>query len=201
MTITLLSHDIALLAHWQPLSEALPRITMDPAPLLDSLPAQSLVLCDLDCARLPALSDPRWLAWNASLRIIAASSAPRPDENVAALAAGFRGYAHAFAPVADWRQIVATVRAGGIWIGPDVMARLLGTLHFAVKDVGGAWREKLSPREADVAERAAQGLANKQIARELNITERTVKAHLGAAFAKLGVHDRLQLALLIKGVG
>ncbi|UUA74872.1 helix-turn-helix transcriptional regulator [Cellvibrio sp. QJXJ] len=53
----------------------------------------------------------------------------------------------------------------------------------------------LTGRERAVAELVAAGKTNKEVARELDITERTVKAHLGASFEKLGVRDRLQLAL------
>ena len=44
----------------------------------------------------------------------------------------------------------------------------------------------------------AKGATNKEVARALDITERTVKAHLGSAFGKLGVRDRLQLVLRLK---
>jgi DNA-binding CsgD family transcriptional regulator len=49
-----------------------------------------------------------------------------------------------------------------------------------------------------VAEEVARGATNKEAARRLGITERTVKAHLGAVFAKLGVRDRLHLALSLQ---
>ncbi len=58
----------------------------------------------------------------------------------------------------------------------------------------------LSQRERQVAEAAARGATNKEIARAMGITERTVKAHLTAAYEKLGVRDRMQLSLLIHGV-
>ena len=57
----------------------------------------------------------------------------------------------------------------------------------------------LTTRERLVAEAIAAGKTNKEAARELDITERTVKAHLGAVFDKLGVRDRLQLVLLLSG--
>jgi DNA-binding NarL/FixJ family response regulator len=54
----------------------------------------------------------------------------------------------------------------------------------------------LTSREKAVAELVAAGKSNKEVARDLDITERTVKAHLSAAFEKLQVRDRLQLVLL-----
>jgi DNA-binding NarL/FixJ family response regulator len=53
----------------------------------------------------------------------------------------------------------------------------------------------LTPRERQVLQLVRQGLANKQIARRLGISERTVKAHLTAAFLRIGVTDRTQAAL------
>ena len=50
-------------------------------------------------------------------------------------------------------------------------------------------------RETEVLRLVAQGLANKQIARALGITERTVKAHLGRVFREIGVLDRTSAAL------
>lgn len=56
---------------------------------------------------------------------------------------------------------------------------------------------KLSPREAAVARLAAEGLADKEIARRLNVTFATVRAHLDNAFAKLGARNRTQLVALL----
>jgi DNA-binding NarL/FixJ family response regulator len=55
--------------------------------------------------------------------------------------------------------------------------------------------EDLSPREQDVLRLVAQGLPNKRIARELEISEKTVKAHLTNVFQRIGVTDRTQAAL------
>ena len=53
----------------------------------------------------------------------------------------------------------------------------------------------LTPRESEVLALVRQGLANKQIARRLRISERTVKAHLTSTFQRIGVVDRTQAAL------
>jgi two-component system, NarL family, nitrate/nitrite response regulator NarL len=55
----------------------------------------------------------------------------------------------------------------------------------------------LTKREKEVAIEAAKGLSNKEIARILKITERTVKAHLSSTFERLGAKDRLHLALML----
>lgn len=59
-------------------------------------------------------------------------------------------------------------------------------------------RPRLTPREREILELVRQGLANKQIARRLGISERTVKAHLTAAFQRIGVTDRTAAALWLE---
>ena len=59
--------------------------------------------------------------------------------------------------------------------------------------------DALTAREREIALQVGVGCSNKVIAQRLGITERTVKAHLGSVFGKLGVKDRLQLALLVAG--
>jgi DNA-binding NarL/FixJ family response regulator len=57
----------------------------------------------------------------------------------------------------------------------------------------------LTQRELEVARKIADGASNKEVARDLDITERTVKAHAGAIFEKLGARDRLHLSLIVHG--
>jgi len=60
---------------------------------------------------------------------------------------------------------------------------------------------ELSPRESEVLQLVAPGLPNKRIARELQISEKTVKAHLNQIFRRIGVTDRTQAALWAKERG
>ncbi len=82
------------------------------------------------------------------------------------------------------------------------MQRLLGSVQKvasqSLSDV--SWRESLTQREVEVALLAANGASNSAIALQCNISERTVKAHLGAVFIKLNITDRLQLALRVHGI-
>ncbi len=79
---------------------------------------------------------------------------------------------------------------GHVPIDPRVAGALLPSSGDPVRDGAAVG---LSPRETEVLRLVAQGLANKQIARALGITERTVKAHLGRVFREIGVarpHER-----------
>jgi two-component system, NarL family, nitrate/nitrite response regulator NarL len=133
--------------------------------------------------------------------IVAMTLAPKAEEAVRALGAGARGYCHALAAPEMLRQVALVVSNGGLWLGPDLMSRAAVAVAQAVTP--GARPaldvfEALTPRERAVALQVAEGASNKEIARRLDITLRTVKAHLSAIFDKLGVRDRLQLVLALR---
>jgi len=89
---------------------------------------------------------------------------------------------------------------GGVWMGPDLLKRLIevsSTLAGNQAEQVSQHLSLLTNREKQVAIEAAKGLSNKEIARILEITERTVKAHLSSTFERLGAKDRLHLALML----
>ena len=132
--------------------------------------------------------------------VVVLSNVPEDDQGLAVLAAGASGYCSALTLPSVLRQVAGVVEHGGVWVGPRLMQRLmqgLATRGNATPDVS---LDILSQRERQVAVAVARGSTNKEIARAMNITERTVKAHLSAAFEKLGVRDRMQLALFVNGV-
>jgi DNA-binding NarL/FixJ family response regulator len=132
------------------------------------------------------------------------SDQPTDEEALAAFAAGARGYCNTHAAAQLLVQIAAVVLQGGLWIGESLMKRLVsatGRLQggAAPTTEGETWSKSLTDRERQVARTLASGASNKEIARALGITERTVKAHVGAIFEKLQVRDRLQLSLRVNG--
>lgn len=129
------------------------------------------------------------------------SNTPTDAEGLAALEAGAAGYTNALATPDLLRQVAAVVTRGGLWVGPELLQRLmsaLAALSQRAHVTNGL--DRLSEREREVARAVARGESNKEIARRLGITERTVKAHLSAAFGQLGVRDRLQLSILVNGI-
>lgn len=127
--------------------------------------------------------------------LVVVSMTPDSAEALAALDRGARGYCHALAVPSMFRDVELVVRHGGLWVGPELMARVVGAAGRALAPQAAAQQPLLSEREAEVAREVVNGLSNKEIAARLGITERTVKAHMGAIFEKLGVRDRLQLVL------
>lgn len=162
--------------------------------------AGRIIVIDSACRRLPPPSQPDWQAWSRKHPLIVASSTPNDDEGLSYLEAGASGYCHVFAPPATLRQILEVVASGEQWVGRSLLARLLRGLdkHHGLRE--GRWLAALSEREREVARLAASGESNLAIAQALNITERTVKAHLSSCFEKLEVTDRLQLALKVHGL-
>jgi DNA-binding NarL/FixJ family response regulator len=132
--------------------------------------------------------------------VVVLSNMPSNGEGLAAFAAGAAGYCSALAVPAVLRQAGSVVEQGGLWIGQDLMRRLFGAVAARASQQQTVSLNELSPRERQVALAVARGGTNKEIARVMGITERTVKAHLSAIFEKLGVRDRLQLSLVVNGV-
>jgi DNA-binding NarL/FixJ family response regulator len=139
--------------------------------------------------------------------LILLADEPNEEEALLALSAGASGYCNGHAAPAVLGQVALAVNSGGLWVGQSLLQRLLAATRRglaalpAAEDAKAAWREKLTAREQEAALLLAQGASNKEIARHMAITERTAKAHVGAMLEKLGARDRLQLALIINGLG
>lgn len=131
--------------------------------------------------------------------LVVLSNVPNDEEGLAVLEAGAVGYTNTLAIPEVLRQVAAVVENGGLWVGPNLLQRLITAMSGRSSQLNNSHLGKLSAREKEVALAVAGGASNKEIAKRLDISERTVKAHLSAAFERLGVRDRLQLSLLING--
>lgn len=100
-----------------------------------------------------------------------------------AIEAGATGYLLKDAPREELFRAVRAAARGEAVLAPVVAARLMGRMRAPAE-------ESLSAREIEVLELVARGASNKQIARQLHISEATVKSHLIHIFGKLGVADR-----------
>jgi DNA-binding NarL/FixJ family response regulator len=129
------------------------------------------------------------LAEGIETQVLVLTSYSDSERIVAALDAGAVGY---LLKDADPDEVIDGIRAvarGESPLNPRAARELLRARG------GPAGRPQLTPREADVLRLVRLGLANKQIARRLGISERTVKAHLTSAFQRIGVQDRTQAAV------
>jgi len=130
-----------------------------------------------------------------------------PEESLTmdALSAGVAGCCNTNAAPEVLKQVALVVSNGGLWVGRSLLQRLVGSTSRVLGEKVARpprddWSPLLSERETQVARLVAGGASNKEIAEQLAITERTVKAHLTAIFEKLSLRDRLQLSLRINGL-
>ncbi|MCP3667502.1 MAG: response regulator transcription factor [Gammaproteobacteria bacterium] len=138
-------------------------------------------------------------------RIIAMSPLPDTDEGLSLIAIGAKGYCNRYIAPEMLSKVLAVVEMGEVWLGNSLVNRLLENLAKAGQaqntDTNTQKSDQrltsLTYREQEIAGLIGSGASNKIIARELDITERTVKAHLSAIFRKTQTKDRLQLSLLI----
>lgn len=114
---------------------------------------------------------------------------------VGALEAGAQGYLLKGAPREEIFAAIRTVAAGGALIPPVVAAKLLRRVREAESP------DALTPREREVLELVAAGLANGEIAARLAIRERTAKFHVSAILAKLGARNRTHAVRLARERG
>ena len=133
-------------------------------------------------------------------KIVVLANAPNQAEAFHAMSLGVVAYAHAYSPAFVLTEMKTVISHGGVWIGPDLLKRIIEvstSLAGNQLEQVNQHLKLLTKREKEVAIEAAKGLSNKEIARILKITERTVKAHLSSAFERLGAKDRLHLALML----
>lgn len=132
--------------------------------------------------------------------VVVVSSVPYDAEALRALNAGARGYCHQLAVPELLQQVAQVVEHGGVWLGAELVQRMVTATRDLIDRSPHAVLPQtdlsvLSERELQVARAVASGKSNKEVADQLHISERTVKAHLGSVFEKLGVRDRVQLVL------
>jgi DNA-binding NarL/FixJ family response regulator len=122
-----------------------------------------------------------------------------------ALRAGASGYLLKDAPPRELIEAVRRVAAGDPILSPAVTRRLIEQVADPVthdrRVAAQAVLERATDREQEVALAVARGLANAQIAAGLGMSVPTVKAHVSRLLAKLGLENRVQLALLVHDAG
>ena len=149
-----------------------------------------VVLLDLKMPDQDGLEVLRGLAGlDTGARVIVLTASEDERDYVEAVRRGARGLVLKQMATARLLEGIRKVHRGELWINRRVAADVL---KAAGQPVPG---ESLTAREKEVVKLVAQGFRNKEIAEKLALSEQTVKNHLHAIFDKLGVSDRLELAL------
>ncbi len=162
-----------------------------------------VVVVDLTLPRLGRLRGlPHIQRWSRPTKTLVLTDAPTEGEAIAVLRAGARGYYSRTIDAAQLMKAVAVVQKGEIWLQRKLIPRLVAEITSLAERRQNAKAdpllEGLTARQRLTAELLSRGASNREIAAQLNISERTVKAHLTETFRYLGVSDRVQLALLLK---
>jgi len=115
-----------------------------------------------------------------------------------ALKAGAKGYLSKDVSISDLIKAIQAVHKGELWVERKLMARFVegeATADPKGEDRPGKTKEGLTPREQEILRLLSKGSTNKEIAKALFISEKTVKSHLNSIFKKLNVSRRLQAIL------
>jgi DNA-binding NarL/FixJ family response regulator len=164
-----------------------------------------VVLMDIRMPRMDGLAATRQLrAQDGAPEVIVLTTFEADDYVLGALRAGAGGFLLKDTPPAEIVRAVRAVAAGEPMLSPTITRRLIG--H--VTDGGGERRrhareqlDLLTDREREVALAIGLGKSNAEIGRELFMSVATVKSHVTRAFEKLGLNNRVQIALLAHDAG
>jgi two-component system, NarL family, nitrate/nitrite response regulator NarL len=162
-----------------------------------------IVLMDLRLPRVDGLTVLRSIQTRAPrTKVMIFAASDQKDEFVEAMKLGCSGVLLKDGPVALIEKSLHKVQAGEIWLDSNTTAAVIrqfaSPADFPAPSSNGKpsrERAQLSQREREIIVLIAQGYKNKEIAEKMFITEQTVKNHLHNVFDKLGVSDRLELAL------
>jgi DNA-binding NarL/FixJ family response regulator len=158
-----------------------------------------VVLMDLVMPKLDGVGAMRELRRRVpEARVIVLTSFLEDERLLPAVRAGAAGYLLKNVQPQELARAIRTAAAGEALLDPAVAARLVEALEEDGRD---ARAEQLTPREREVLALIGRGFANKRIALELGIAEKTVKTHVGNVLSKLGVADRTQAALYAARLG
>ena len=145
------------------------------------------------------------LATDPDLKVIVLTTFDTDDMVLRALRLGAAGFLLKDTPPARLVEAIRTVASGQPMLSPSVTAQLIAAVTRGDRDADEQERTRsaraaldaLTERERDVAHAVARGLSNADIAAELYMGVPTVKTHVGRLFTKLGVENRVQVAILV----
>lgn len=152
-----------------------------------------VVLLDLVMPRLDGIEATRRIrTLSPSTKVIVLTSFADDEKVFGSIKAGAAGYLLKDVRPEEVLEAIRRVHAGEALLHPAVAARVMAEVAGGERKVPGG---DLTERELEVLRAIARGMANKEIARELGVSEKTVKTHVSNILAKLHLADRTQAAL------
>jgi two-component system nitrate/nitrite response regulator NarL len=139
----------------------------------------------------------------ATMRTIVLSGRITQAHLVTAIQLGVRGVVRKDETTELLFEAIMRVMEGQHWLGPSLVTDLMEMVRTSAQTPNGSVRQPfgLTPREREVLALVAAGYPNKEIARSCAVSEETIKHHLTRMFDKVGVSNRLELAMLASQVG
>jgi len=169
--------------------EALARVAeMDAAGRPPDVVLMDLLMPEMDGIAATAALKERW----PDIEVVALTSFIEEDKIHGALQAGATGYLLKDAAATEVAAAIRAAHHGEMHLDPAVVRRLAESVRAPTREKP---IEPLTEREREVLGLVAQGKANKEIARQLEISERTVRTHVSSILGKLGLVSRTQAAL------
>ncbi len=159
-----------------------------------------VVLMDIRMPRMDGVAATRAIvAARLPVRVLILTTFDLDEYVVGALRAGASGFLAKDVPADDLVVAIRTVAAGEAVVAPRILKRLLDKFAETLPDPDAAPPrdlQMLTDREREVLVQVARGLSNAEIARQLQVSETTVKTHVGHVLTKLGLRDRVQAVVL-----
>jgi len=129
------------------------------------------------------------------VKIIVTGPGNSDDDILRAITTGAKGYVCEDASPEEFKKAIREVHAGSVWAPRRVLATFIERATASARKVQPQTDDKISEREREVLRLLVSGCSNREIADELGIEERTVKAHVAKLMRKVGVQNRIALSV------
>ncbi len=129
------------------------------------------------------------------VRVIVTGPGKRDEDILRAIGTGAKGYVPEEATPEEFKRAIREVHAGSVWAPRRVLATFIERATASARKVQPQTEDKISEREREVLRLLVSGCSNREIAEELGIEERTVKAHVAQLLRKVGVQNRIALSV------
>ncbi len=150
----------------------------------------------------PEFNDMDWISqkFKDTNRVVGiCSDNPNIVEMLECVDAGCRAYCNSYMQGTNYQQMLRLLSSNQSWFPPNLLVQTFKLAHQSLKGKDtDALLQQLTEREKEVAIAVSQGLSNRNISEQFEISERTVKTHLTSIFAKLDIKDRVALVIYLR---
>lgn len=194
MRIALFSTDLSMADEWQ---KRIPHIKTDIVTTTSELTQEQFDIIIADFDSVATQINTFFTQGNVPKNLVVLEKVPAHATGKMLIQNGVKAYGNSRMLRIHLEQLLHAVKQDKIWVYPELLKSIIKLLH-SQESLDQTLMKRLSNQEKEVAKAILQGLSNDAISTRLEITTRTVKAHISSIFTKLHVNDRLNLVLLLK---